>query len=117
MAPKLPDRTGSNVFFAQRRTVDRRPGPSAKEESPMMRMLTRAILVGAMGLVAGGAIGCAQERAPINRVQPDALAKSFFVGPDLESITDDPEFYMRGTLIDVGYGASQTGLFTSTFSQ
>jgi hypothetical protein len=62
-------------------------------------------------------VGCAQERAPINRVQADALAKSFFVGADLKDTTDDPEFYMRGTIVDVGYGAAQDGLFTSTYAQ
>ncbi|MBN2362073.1 MAG: hypothetical protein JXR83_21660, partial [Deltaproteobacteria bacterium] len=62
-------------------------------------------------------VGCAEERPPINRVQPDALPKSFFVGDDLQGIGDDPEFYMRGTLIDVGFGASQDGLFTSTYGQ
>ncbi len=83
----------------------------------MGRMWTRALLLGAMGLVAGGAVGCAQERAPINQVQADALAKSFFVGPNLEDPSDDPEFYMRGTVVDVGYGAAQDGLFTSTYAQ
>ena len=51
------------------------------------------------------AAGCAEERDPINRVQADALAKSFFVGAKLESAEDDPEFYKRGTVVDVGYGA------------
>ncbi|MEO8212258.1 MAG: hypothetical protein ABI560_03650 [Myxococcales bacterium] len=50
-------------------------------------------------------------------MQADALAKSFFVGPLLQDATDDPEFYKRGTLVDVGYGASQDGLFTSTYAQ
>src|SRR3954471_12927637 len=80
-------------------------------------MWTRALLVGAMGLATGSTVGCAQERAPINRVQADALAKSFFVGTNLKDISDDPEFYMRGTVVDVGYGAAQDGLFTSTYAQ
>jgi hypothetical protein len=80
-------------------------------------MWTRALFVAALGLAAGGAVGCATERAPINRVQANALAKSFFVGADLKDISDDPEFYMRGTVIDVGYGAAQDGLFTSTYAQ
>src|SRR5262245_60677273 len=83
----------------------------------MRRMWARALLMGAVGLAAGGAVGCAEERAPINRVQANALAKSFFVGADLKSAQDDPEFYMRGTVIDVGYGASQDGLFTATYAQ
>jgi hypothetical protein len=61
--------------------------------------------------------GCAEERDPINRVQADALAKSFFVGPNLHSAEDDPEFYKRGTVVDVGYGAGGSGLFTATYAQ
>src|SRR5688500_7681066 len=62
-------------------------------------------------------LGCAEERAPISRVQPNALAKAFFVGSDLRGTGDDPEFYKRGTVIDVGYGAGQDGLFTATYAQ
>lgn len=83
-----------------------------------MRMLwTRALLIGAIGLAAGSSAGCAEERAPINRVQPNALAKTFFVGADLVDTKDDPEFWFQTTLVDVGYGASQDGLFTSTYAQ
>ncbi|HEX3698748.1 MAG TPA: hypothetical protein VH374_25490 [Polyangia bacterium] len=60
---------------------------------------------------------CAEERAPINRVQAQALDKSFFVGADLQSTADDPEFYKRGTVVDVSYGAAQDGLFTSTYAE
>jgi hypothetical protein len=63
------------------------------------------------------AAGCAKERGAINRVQPDALAKSFFVGKDLVSTADDPEFYKRGTIVDVSYGAGASGLFTSSYAQ
>ena len=87
------------------------------EEPPMARMWTRALLLGALGLAGGSVVGCAQERAPINQVQADALAKSFFVGPNLADMSTSPEFYMRGTIIDVGYGAAQDGLFTSTYAQ
>lgn len=83
----------------------------------MTRMWTRALLLGALGLSGGSVVGCAQERAPINQVQADALAKSFFVGPNLADMSTSPEFYMRGTVIDVGYGAAQDGLFTSTYAQ
>lgn len=83
----------------------------------MRRMWTRALLLGAAGLAGGSVVGCAQERPPINRVQADALAKSFFVGAKLNDASDDPEFYMRGTVVDVGYGAAQDGLFTSTYAQ
>ena len=62
-------------------------------------------------------LGCAEERAPIDRVQPYALDKSFFVGESYTDTSDDPEFWTQATLIDVGYGASQDGLFTSTYAQ
>jgi hypothetical protein len=68
-------------------------------------------------LTAGGAFGCAEERAPINQVQANALSKSFFVGERLLDTSDDPEFWTQGTVVDVGYGAAQDGLFTSTYAQ
>ena len=77
----------------------------------------RVAFVATLGLLAGGALGCAEEREPINRVQPNALAKSFFVGDDLRSDADNPEFWSQGTVVDVGYGAAQDGLFTSTYAQ
>ncbi|WP_438004315.1 hypothetical protein WME89_36730 [Sorangium sp. So ce321] len=82
----------------------------------MNRIFKRAVLLGTVALTVVGA-GCAEERQEMNRVQSDALAKSFFIGSDLRDIVDDPEFYMRGTIVDVGYGAAQDGLFTSTYAQ
>ncbi len=38
---------------------------------------------------------CAEERDPISRVQPNALPKTFFLGQDLKSAADDPEFRMK----------------------
>jgi hypothetical protein len=61
-------------------------------------------------------LSCAQERATINRVQPNALKKVYFVGEDLQDPMDDPEFWTQASLIDVGYGA-EGGLFNSTFTQ
>ncbi|RYE81411.1 MAG: hypothetical protein EOO74_00630, partial [Myxococcales bacterium] len=60
--------------------------------------------------------GCAQEREPISRVQPNAMKKTFFVGEDLQGTADDPEFHYRGSIVDTGYGAAQDGLFTSTYA-
>ncbi len=59
---------------------------------------------------------CGTERAAVDRVQPNVLQKSFFVGADLADARDDPEFWFEATLVDVGYGASQDGLFTSTYA-
>jgi hypothetical protein len=52
-------------------------------------------------------LGCAQQRAPINRVQALALSKHFFVGPNLSDPSDDPEFYMGSRIIDQGFGVGQ----------
>jgi hypothetical protein len=82
--------------------------------SSWMRRLGLAAITSAVGWFA---VGCAAERAPINQVQANAMSKSFFVGKDLSSSADDPEFYMRNTVIDVPYGASQDGLFTATYAQ
>lgn len=68
---------------------------------------TRAI-VGA-ALVAFGAAGCAEEREPINKVQPDALKKDFFVG-GLADPNDDPEFYWRNFVVDGSEAQSMIGI-------
>lgn len=76
-------------------------------------MLRTIVLSSALLVVAG----CAEERAPINRVQPNAIPKQFFVGESLEDRDDDPEFYMRNTVVDVSAGAGSDGLFTSSDAQ
>jgi hypothetical protein len=78
--------------------------------------LGRAALLGLTLIALSPTAGCAVERAPINRVQADALAKSFFVG-DLADATDNPEFYMRTTVVDAAVGAGADGLFTSSDAQ
>ena len=77
---------------------------------------TKALGASALALACSGAVGCASERAPIVRVQADALAKSFFIGEDLVDKTDNPQFYANGTLLDIGYGAAQDGLFSAFYS-
>lgn len=67
-------------------------------------------------LAASFAQACAEERPPINRVQANALAKSFFVGA-LNDPSDDPEFFYRPTVVDVDYGAGQSPLFTASYAQ
>ncbi len=74
-------------------------------------------LAGLVGAIVYASVGCAQERPAINQVQPNALSKHFFVGADLSSPADDPQFYMRNTVIDVPYGAAQDGLFTASYAQ
>jgi hypothetical protein len=53
--------------------------------------------------------GCAEEREPIVRVQPNALDKTFFVA-DLATPADDPEFYWRGYVIDGSASQEQIGV-------
>jgi hypothetical protein len=61
------------------------------------------------------AAGCAEERDPINRVQPNALPKSFFLGQDLTSPSDDPEFRMKSFTVgsSVNQGAYSIGEFSA----
>ena len=70
------------------------------------------------GLVAASlaVVSCAQERPAINRVQPNAVSKEFFVA-DIEDPSDDPEFYMRTTVVDVAAGSGSDGLFTASDAQ
>ncbi|MGH7280142.1 MAG: hypothetical protein ACRELY_01340, partial [Polyangiaceae bacterium] len=82
-------------------------------QAKWMRRLGLVALTSAVGW---SSIGCAQERDPINQVQADALDKHFFVGASLSDATDDPEFYMRNTVIDVPDG-DENGFFTAYDSQ
>lgn len=61
-------------------------------------------------LAALAAAGCAEERPPINQVQANALNKHFFVGDDLASRGDDPEFYWRNYVVDAQAGQSLIGV-------
>ena len=77
-----------------------------------MRWLLRLGLMAGLGVAAAG---CAEEREPINRVQAMALPKAFFVGDNLASTDDDPEFYSQAFIIDVPYGAGGDLLWTVGF--
>ena len=56
------------------------------------------------GLLCGlAASSCAQEREPINKVQPNALDKHFFLGGDLRASDDDPEFYTRAYSVGASF--------------
>lgn len=79
-----------------------------------MKRWTRQVL--AAWSLAGGAAalaGCAEERPPINRVQPNALSKAFFVG-ELEDPVDNPTFFSRAFVVD--QSAGQDGLSVGLYS-
>jgi hypothetical protein len=74
--------------------------------------------VGSILLVAAAVFGsCAEERDPINRVQPYAINKKYFIGEDFKDNRDDPEWFTRTSVIDVGYGSEEDLLFPSTIGQ
>ncbi|HQP37199.1 MAG TPA: hypothetical protein PLI95_18570, partial [Polyangiaceae bacterium] len=76
----------------------------------MTRTSFRRVLRLGLGLgVMLGMFGCAQEREPIVRVQPNALDKSFFIGA-LADASDDPEFYWRGYVTDGSSSQEQIGV-------
>ena len=55
-----------------------------------LKRIARLGLGSLFAIALAGALGCAEERPPINRVQADALDKHFFVGDDLQDPADDP---------------------------
>ncbi|MCA9618204.1 MAG: zinc-dependent metalloprotease, partial [Myxococcales bacterium] len=73
----------------------------------MKRSWGAPLLLAALGMVAAG---CAQERAPINRIQAGAVGKAFFVGEDLDDPSDDPEFYWRNYVVDASESQSLVGV-------
>lgn len=75
----------------------------------MKLSLAGSSFVALVALVSLGA-GCAQERAPINRVQPNAFDKHFFVGADIVDPADDPEFYWRNYVVDASASQSLVGV-------
>lgn len=79
-----------------------------------MKKWNRRLLQG-LSLLALGFVGCAEEREPINRVQPNALEKSFFVGK-LSDELDNPVFFSKAFVIDqsVGQNNMSVGLYSGT---
>ena len=64
-------------------------------------------------LALGSSMHCAEERAPIVRVQEGALRKEWFIGADYQSTRDDPEFYMENFVVDAP--ADQTMMPVGTY--
>ncbi len=76
-----------------------------------------ALVLGVVGS-SSGVVGCAAERDPINRVQLNAIPKSFLVGANYSDPADDPEFYARSMVVNVPYGESGSDflMFTNTIN-
>jgi hypothetical protein len=74
------------------------------------RLASRLALGALVAWAVGSSIGCAAERDPIDRTQPNALPKSFFVGQDLKDASDDPEFYWRNYVVDASASQSLVGV-------
>jgi hypothetical protein len=74
----------------------------ARDAGHVARPFYRGRAMGAL-LLGGLAVGnadCAQERDPIDRSRPAALDKHFFVGADLGSRADNPQFYLNNFVVD-----------------
>jgi hypothetical protein len=82
--------------------------------SKQMRKIKLGILLLIVTAMFGG---CAEERDPVDRVQPYAIDKSYFIGESFTDTRDDPEFWGRNSMVDVGYGAAQGLMFTATIGQ
>jgi hypothetical protein len=63
------------------------------------RTSTRSLAMVLLGGLAVGNADCAQERDPISQLQPGRLEKRFFVGQDLRSQQDNPEFYINNYIV------------------
>ncbi len=71
----------------------------------LIRRLSQGLILCVLALLSG----CASERAPINRVDADALSKDFFVG-DIANQNDNPEFYWRNFVVDGSEAQSLIGI-------
>lgn len=82
-----------------------------------MRRLGSTVMGAIVSWMSVGQMGCAAERDPINRIQPAAIPKSFFLGADFVDPSDNPEFYARSMVIDVPYGVTQALAATNTLNK
>ena len=87
-------------------------------QSKWLGRIGLSALVMGVACSSGAMVGCAAERDPINRVQLNAIPKSFLVGENYTDAKDDPEFYARSMLIKVPYGQSggDAELFTNSIN-
>lgn len=76
----------------------------------MSRKSSSRWLVGLGALVLAG---CAIERPTINRVQPNALSKSFFIA-DLADSKDDPVFLFRNFVVDASESQELVGVSSAS---
>lgn len=78
-----------------------------------MRLGKIGLTILVLGVMGSSGIGCAEERDPINRTQPNISDKSFFLGADISDsgFADDPEFRTKSFNID---SAANTENFAGT---
>ncbi len=77
------------------------------------RSRTLAIAAGLLALASGGCGPSVDTGDSHTTVPPDLIDKSFFLGSDLGSTKDDPEFWWQPTVLDPGGPAGVATLFTS----
>ena len=75
----------------------------------MLSWLSRPLRVLLVASFVLASFGCAEERAPINKVQANALDKHFFVG-DPGNPKDDPVFYWRNFVVDASEAQELIGI-------
>lgn len=73
----------------------------------------RSARVGLLATLLATLASCASERAPINRVQANALHKDFFVG-DVSDPTDDPVFLARNFVVDASASQELVGISSAS---
>jgi len=81
---------------SRNRLAGERGAPVASRRPRAWRSMG-VLLLGAMAV---GNVDCAEERAPIDRVQPMALNKHFFVGSSLANPSQTIEFYANNFVVD-----------------
>lgn len=77
----------------------------------MLIRKSQALLLTILGVT--GLTACAVERPTINRVQPNALEKAFFVG-QLDTHADDPVFLSRNFVVDASESQDLVGISSAS---
>lgn len=76
-------------------------------------MSSRHLARSFVALSALASVSCAVERPTINRVQPNALSKAFFIG-DVRDADDNPVFLTRNFVVDASESQELVGVSTAS---